>query len=160
MDPKYNLPSHSWTMVLSHWSRSLKHQHFIIPWYLLKVYGLDGHPVQAGSYFWDYTRMPGCLISQWMPLIPRFIRTSDEIRNWRRLWDPLFNIYTRDWPSELRDHFGQIDCTDILITYIFFGNFCNLWDNYCFNLRWVFLAWDQLSEKWALGDLRADLYSS
>ncbi len=112
-------------------------------------------PTQAGPCFWGYTRMPRCLSGQWMPLSPRFVRTSDEIRNWRHLWDPLFDIYTRDWPSKLIDHFGQIDCADILIPDFFlaFSVICEIiivlfWDesswleiNYLRNGHWEIESW-------------------
>ena len=96
--------------------------------------------------------MPRCLIGQWMPLSPRFIRKSDEIRNWRRLWDPLFrHLYKRltvrtfgpfwaNWLCRYVNHWFfpafSVICEIIIVL---------IWDEYS-------LAWDQLSEKWTLGD--------
>ncbi len=101
MDTKYHLPSHSWTMVLSRGSGSRKHQYFTSLWYSPESIWTgwasnSGRPLHLGLH--QNPKMP-----DWSMIAasPRFIRTSDEIRNWDEsslAWDQISEKWTLgDW---------------------------------------------------------------
>ncbi len=133
VDPKYHLLSHSWIMVFSRESGSPKTTtilpFMVIPW---KYTDWVVMPTQAGPCFWGYTRVPRCLMNAVKSKIYQNVRWDKKLKR------TLYDIYTRDWPSELIDQCGQIDCADIFIPDFFpaFSVICEII---------IVLIWDESS---------------